>query len=348
MRANKTIGAVLASTFGFLACSSPPSGSFDASVTDAAPPDAFAPPTPPAALVRWIVGDPADRITPSRRGVLLMGGGTDVDTAFTWQRERIGGGDIVVLRTTGADGYNAYLYGDIGGADSVETMIVSSRALASDPYVVWTLDHAEAVFLAGGDQATYVAAWDDSPVADALARAFTRGAVIGGTSAGCAFLAGTVYAATSGSVLSDEALADPYDSRVTLVRDVVSLAPMTDVVTDTHFGARDRMGRLLAFAARTIVDGWTQHPIAIGVDERTALVVDEAGAGRVVGTGSVYVIAPMAAPARCTSGQTLDWQDVRLYELTAGDTISLPGGTTSVTPRTVSSVDGVMVPANPY
>ena len=35
--------------------------------------------------------------------------------AFAWQRDRINGGDVVILRTSGSDGYNAYLHDDIGG-----------------------------------------------------------------------------------------------------------------------------------------------------------------------------------------------------------------------------------------
>jgi cyanophycinase len=314
----------------------------DASTIDAAPP------APPASLTRWLTGNAADKVTTSQAGVILMGGGTDVDAAFEWQRDRIGGGDVVVLRASGADGYNDYLYSDIGGIDSVETMIVNTKALALEPYVKWQLDRAEAIFLAGGDQSIYVSAWDDTPVADALAAAFARGAVIGGTSAGCAFLAGYVYSASSGSVLSNEALANPYDTRVTLVRDVVSIAPLAHVVTDTHFAARDRMGRLLAFTARTIANGWTTAPLGLGVDERAALVIDAAGTGTVLGTGAVYALAPTQAPAQCTSGQPLAWSSVPLYVLRANDTISLPSRSTTAMMRTLSAANGTLTPSNPY
>ena len=335
----------------FAACGSP-SGDMrapDASVSiDASATIDAAPPEPPASLTRWLVGNAADKVTTSRAGLLLMGGSTDVDAAFEWQRDRIGGGDVVVLRASGADGYNDYLYSDIGGVDSVETLLVDTRALALEPYVKWTLDHAEAIFLAGGDQAVYVEAWGETPVADALTAAFARGAVVGGTSAGCAFLAGHVYSARAGSVLSSEALADPYDTRVTLDRDIVALPPLATTVTDTHFAARDRMGRLLAFTARTIADGWTTQPVGLGVDERTALVVDDLGTGTVLGTGAVYAIVPTTAPAQCTQGQPLAWSNVPLYELRAGDTIALPSGTTSVTARTLSAANGMLSPANPY
>lgn len=305
-------------------------------------------PQPPSGLTHWLVGSADDKVTTTHAGLILMGGGTDVDAAFAWQRDRIGGGDVVVLRASGADGYNDYLFTDIGGVDSVETLLVDSRALALEPYVQWQLDHAEAIFLAGGDQSVYVTAWANTPVATALEAAFARGAVVGGTSAGCAFLAGHVYTASAGSVLSSEALANPYDARVTLAREVIALPPVANIVTDTHFAARDRMGRLLAFTARVIADGWTSQPLGIGVDEQTALLVDETGAGRVVGDGSVYVVKPQQAPTQCESGQPLMWTNVPLYELRADDTITLPARTTSVIPRDLSAANGALTPADPY
>jgi cyanophycinase len=327
-----------------LGCGEPNVVPSDAAINDAD----SSPPSPPSGLTRWLTGNAADRVTTSRAGLILMGGSTDVDAAFEWQRDRIGGGDVVILRASGADGYNAYLFTDIGGVDSVETLLVDKRALATEPYVKWTLDHAEAIFLAGGDQSVYVEAWDNSPVADTLAAAWSRGAVIGGTSAGCAFVAGFVYSASVGSVLSSEALANPYDTRITLVRDVVAISPLANVVTDTHFAARDRMGRMLAFAARTIAEGWTTTPLALGVDERTALVIDETGAGTVMGTNAVYVLAPQQAPSQCTPNQPLTWANVPLYELHSGDTIALPSGATTITASTLSAANGSLTPANPY
>lgn len=310
-------------------------------------PDA-APPAPPPGLTRYLTGNAADHQATPRGGLILMGGGTDVDAAFAWQRDRIGGGDVVVLRASGADGYNDYLYADIGGIDSVETMLVTSRSLAMEPYVAWQLDHAEAIFLAGGDQSVYVGAWDDTPVATALAAAFARGAVLGGTSAGTAFLAGIVYSARNGSVISNEALADPYDTRITLDRHVVDIAVLADVITDTHFAARDRMGRMLAFAARAIADGWVALPTALGIDEETALLVDATGVGTVAGTGAVYALLPTGPPAQCAAGQPLVWTNVPLHELRAGATIDLEMRTASVVPTSLSASGGALSPTNPY
>ncbi|MBA3539584.1 MAG: hypothetical protein H0T79_08130, partial [Deltaproteobacteria bacterium] len=131
-------------------------------------------------------------------------------------------------------------------------------------------------------------------------------------------------------------------------REVLALPPLAGVITDTHFAARDRMGRLLAFTARAIADGWTARPLGLGVDEATALVIDETGLGSVLGDGRVYAIAPASAPTTCAANTPLEWTDVALHALGAGDTITLPGGAASVARRSLSATGGALVPADPY
>lgn len=164
-------------------------GGGDAAV-DATPPA-------PAGLERSLTGPDADALVmPAGPGIILMGGGSEVDDAFRWWIPRVAGGDVVILRTTGTDGYNDYLHAGIGGVDSVETLLVTTRALADDPHVAWRLAHAEAIFLAGGDQWTYLAGWRGTRVEAELRRAW----VLGGTSAGTAVLGAMIFSAEHGSV----------------------------------------------------------------------------------------------------------------------------------------------------
>jgi len=308
------------------------------------------PPKPPV-LVEYITGNAADaQVSPTGPALILMGGGTDVDEAFHWAKPKIAGGDIVVLRTSGADGYNDYLFTDIGQADSVETMLVTTKELANDPYVIWKIRHAESIFLAGGDQATYLTAWKDQGVEMALQDAWARGAVIGGTSAGCAVLGELMFAAYMDTVFSNEALADPYNMYMTMERDFLSFSPLKSTITDTHFAQRDRMGRLVAFLGRLVTDGWSDvaQVRGIGIDEQTALVVDDQGLGKVMGTGAVYVVEATTPPAVCQAGTNLDFSGLTYRKLVAGDEITLPSGNSAVPENSLSAGNGKLVPANPY
>ena len=91
----------------------------------------------------------SDVNTACTAGTVLMGGGADVDAAFTWMINKSGGGDFVVIRATGTNAYNNYIYG-LGSANSVETFLINSITLANDSAIVQTIRKAEAVFFAGG------------------------------------------------------------------------------------------------------------------------------------------------------------------------------------------------------
>jgi cyanophycinase len=303
----------------------------------------------PEGLQSFLVGSDADAdVTPLGPAWILMGGGTDVDAAFERWVPFVAGGDVVVLRTSGADGYNDYLYTDIGGVDSVETLLVTTKTFADSDYVADRLAKAEAIFMAGGDQATYVTRWKGTRVESELEAAAARGAVIGGTSAGCAVLGEFAFSAINDTVYSDEALEDPYNQYMTMEQDFLDFPLLAGVITDTHFAERDRMGRLVSFVARPIADGWASSVVGVGVDEETALFVDASGEGTVLGNGAVYVVRSNGAPASCVEGQPLVYEDLELVELRAGDVVTLPGGASDVPATTLSASGGVTIPANPY
>jgi cyanophycinase-like exopeptidase len=88
-----------------------------------------------------------------------MGGGTDVDAAFQFMCQRAGGGDFVVIRTSGTDAYNPYIQQLCPQMDSVETIIITTVTGANSAYVSSHIQNAEALWIAVGDQSTYVALW---------------------------------------------------------------------------------------------------------------------------------------------------------------------------------------------
>jgi cyanophycinase len=306
-------------------------------------------PVAPVELSHWIVGNEADAVIETASPALfLAGGGSDVDEAFVWARDHVQGGDVVILRASGSDGYNEYLLDEIGGFDSVETLLIDDRTLAEAPYVAWQIDHAELVFIAGGDQSVYLSAWSGTPVQDALRRVWDRKAVIAGTSAGAAVLGEFIFSAHMGTVYSDEVLSDPYSPYVTLDRDFLGLPVLDNILVDTHFGNRDRMGRMVGFVARVLTEDWSPSAFALGIDEATALLIEEDGSAEVVGSGKVYLLRPNSKPERCQAGETLEWADIPYARLQAGDTLSLPAALTDLHMDELSAQGGELIPDDPY
>lgn len=229
----------------------------------------------------FLTGNAANAVGVTEFGLGLMGGGTDVDALFTWMSDRAGGGDFVVIRASGADGYNQYVY-DLGNFDSVESLVLKNRAASSDPLVLQTIRNAEALFIAGGDQSNYVNNWKGTPVEDAIHELAARGVPIAGTSAGTAVLSEFIYSAQRQSVTSAEALADPFHRNITLDRDFLRLPGMDGLITDQHLIERDRLGRTLTFMARIVADGWAGESRAIAIDRETAVLVDGSGQATIV------------------------------------------------------------------
>lgn len=228
-------------------------------------------------------------------GLALVGGSTDVDEVFRWMGAKAGGGDLLVIRATGTDAYDRYIDGLVPSLDSAATLIIPDRTAANHPDVARIIRQAEAIFIAGGDQGSYVSFWNNTPVETALYDAISRNVPIGGTSAGLAVLGEVDYSALAGSITSSEALANPLDPRITGGLDTGFLSPeqiggrtilhyLDNVITDSHFMQRDRMGRLMTFMANmdahNLVAGL---PRGIAVNEQTALLVESNGMARVVG-----------------------------------------------------------------
>ena len=229
----------------------------------------------------YLTGSAADAAGATDFGLGLMGGGTDVDALFSWMSDRAGGGDFVVIRASGADGYNQYVY-DLGNFDSVETLVLKNRSASYDSFVLRTIANAEALFIAGGDQSNYVNYWKGTPVEDAIHELARRNVPIAGTSAGTAILSEFVYAAQKFSATSLDALANPFNRDITLDRDFLHLPFMAGLITDQHLIERDRMGRTLTFMARVVADGWAAESKTIAIDREAAVLVDAAGRATIV------------------------------------------------------------------
>jgi cyanophycinase-like exopeptidase len=81
-----------------------------------------------------------------------MGGSTDVDEAFKWMIQKANGRDFLVIRATGTDAYNSYIYDlakSIGKPlNSVSTIVVDDLIRAgSDSSLIDKINKAEGIFL---------------------------------------------------------------------------------------------------------------------------------------------------------------------------------------------------------
>lgn len=285
--------------------------------------------------VSYFTGDTTNVVANSSFGICLMGGATEDDRAMRWFLNRANGGDVIVLRTSGSNGYNNYLYSQLGvSVNSVETILFNNASAASDPYVKRRIYEAEAVWFAGGDQWTYVQQWRNTAV-DSLINYLVnvKKIPVGGTSAGMAILGWNYNSAQNGSVTSAQALSNPMDNLVTVEQNNFMKFPwMKHVITDTHYDNPDRRGRHIVFLSKLLQNnGDTARGIAC--DEYTAVCVDENGKAIAFGGNPQYDDNAYFVQANCSlpnlpetnaSGQPLTWdrnqQALKVYKIKADTT----------------------------
>jgi beta-aspartyl-peptidase (threonine type) len=288
----------------------------------------------------------APRPARTEEGLLLSGGGEWVPAAFRWFGGKAGHGHIVIISAYGGGEDGQQFFRTIGGVESVETLVFSDRKASFDPQVLSVLRHADGIFIAGGDQSKYVRFWKGTPVARLLDRHIRSGKPVGGTSAGLAILGFAGYGAMDGgSIDSATALHDPDGPAVTMVGDFLHMPFLEHVVTDTHFTARNRLGRLIAFVAleRTTAD---PRAVGLGVDQGSALCVDSRGVGRLftIGGGYAWLVQPESTP-RIMPGQPLEFPLVRLTGIGPASTIEFKAMRVAnpAFVRAVSVRDGALV-----
>ena len=261
----------------------------------------------------------------------LGGGGTDVDPAIQWMIDKARGCtgcsakvDVVILRSSGSDGYNAPILA-MNGVDSVDTFVITSREDTRNKTLISPIKNAEVIFFAGGDQCDYIRNFRGTSIERAVRSVYARGGAVGGTSAGLAIQGEYVYDGCTGSVTSPQALSNPYQSSISFTYDFFKWRDLEFAVTDTHFFQRDRMGRLFAFLARQLSDRQINSALGIAVSESTSVVVDTSGLATVMGNGNgqAYFVRADHPAEICSPGVPLTYSNFKIWKVSQGATFDL-------------------------
>lgn len=290
-----------------------------------------------------LVGTDVDvrRPIPALPRAVLMGGGPAVDDAFRWMIRKGGGGNFVVIRAAGTDAYNRYIYA-LGGVSSVETLVIPSRDAANDEFVARRVRNADALLIAGGDQGDYVRQWKGSLLEKEIHRLARKGVPIAGASAGLAVLGEYAFSAERGSLRSATALASPFHESITLTGDFLKLRDLGNLITDSHFDSRNRLGRLIVFMSRLMSETRKRPVRGIGVAVGTALLVEN-GWAEVSGGGAVHFLEMTEAPEVLVPDAPLTAHDIRVERLEGAGRFDIrrwTGAADSTMRYSVSVIDG--------
>ncbi|MGZ8559295.1 MAG: cyanophycinase [Chitinophagaceae bacterium] len=172
-----------------------------------------------------------------------------------------------------------------------------------------SLEKAKLIFITGGDQERFMKAVINTPVYNAIHKAYKNGATIAGTSAGAAVMSqhmitgkelkDTVYQATFGKLEDNNLEVKP------------GLGLLTSAIIDQHFIVRSRYNRLLSALAK--------YPLltCIGIDEATAIIVHR-NKVKVLGESQVIVMQ-QPTDLKITTGGLIKLKDMKFSIYTDGD-----------------------------
>jgi len=184
------------------------------------------------------------------------------------------------------------------GAESVEVLRLGA-AFGSTRLDL--LEYATGLFLAGSGP-SWLPLPEATPLSETVRRRHRAGMVVGGNGAGAAILPELCIAPAPGGRRS--------------LGLVPGLGLARGLLLDPPLRQRDRLGRLLAALAAD------PSPLAVGIDEDTAVVIDAGRRLEVLGTGAVMVVDATQA-IRPTAVDPPAMLGVRVDVLTAGCTYDL-------------------------
>ena len=297
---------------------------------------------------------PGDRRDATPAGPLvIVGGALDEENDRVWRAVldgRDGRGPLCVIPTaSGApersmESARETLDRHGGRGTAVGFMItVEEPTLASDPEVAALLLTCSGYWFTGGAQSrivdTFLPAGSPTPAFEAIWTRFQEGAVVAGSSAGAAMMSDPMIAGgSSGSALRSGLRAEE-DGEGVWIRD--GLGFFDAGVLDQHFLARGRIGRLLVTVQ--------EHPeidVGFGIDENTAMVVED-GVARVVGASGVIVVdgrrVAAEGPLRVTLAGDGDRIDLAALDMEFADRKDPFVGEESPPPRDALFEDWVFV-----
>jgi cyanophycinase len=259
---------------------------------------------------------------PRERGasgpLIIIGGHEDKEHDRTILRavaERAQGGKLIIATVAShrPEGYfESYQKGFDGlGVGELVELYLSERGETRDPEKLALFDGAAGVFFSGGDQLRISSQIGDTPIETRLRDLHRSGGVIAGTSAGAAVMSETMLVAGSS--------AESY--RIGDLHMAPGLGLIRNAVIDQHFAERGRIGRLLGAVAHN------PRMLGIGIDEDTAIVVEDERRFSVIGAGAVYVVdgdgVTQSNIAEARGACALSMHDVRLHVLASGDGFDL-------------------------
>lgn len=160
-------------------------------------------------------------------------------------------------------------------AENIKVLRAISRqeVMNADPDEL--LEGITGVFISGGDQMRLASILGGTPLAVKLMEKVRRTPIVlAGSSAGAAGM-------STSMIVRGDGVPNPHKKAISLSP---GLGVLQSIIIDQHFSERGRISRLITAVA------YNPNNLGIGIDENTAVVLDDQGILEVIGTGTVTIV----------------------------------------------------------
>ncbi len=193
------------------------------------------------------------------------------------------------------------------GATRIDILNIQKKAEANCKKNLKKLKNVDLIFFTGGDQLKLTETIEGTDLLDSIYNHFKSGVLIVGTSAG--------------AVSFSEVMICGGKSREGLFKDKVFTSIgfnfVQNIIFDTHFMARGRMGRLM----QTIIIN--SNCIGVGIGENSGIILSEDGTSEVIGTGQVILVdghdIKSSNITNIETGESISFENIRVHSMINGD-----------------------------
>lgn len=183
---------------------------------------------------------------------------------------------VTVASTIGDELWESYRYVFKNlGVKKMSHLDVVHRTESIDHKAFYTVKDAAAVFFTGGDQLKITSELGGTIVLDRILDIYKKGGILAGTSAG---------ASVMGDIMMVQGKSDASFRIGSSLKMSPGLGLASNMLIDQHFAERGRIGRLIGATAHN------PKYLGIGIDEDTAIVLEDKVGFNVMGSGAVYVL----------------------------------------------------------
>jgi len=229
----------------------------------------------------------------------LIGGGRVDFMPHSWSEDtcrwivkQAGAGRILILTTVSLNEELPRYFIQMG-ADSAALLEIPARYRADAPEVYEAIQAADGLVISDGQLWKMISTWSGTRTESAIRDHVRAGKVLAGFGTGAMLMGSIIPDRRQGTLFATEALRLSTSPMLGFTEDFLQLLP--GVMIESSFLRDGRLPPLLLEMATWQAEHLIGQLLGMGIDERTALLIDASGTATVLGEGAVSILIPNAS-----------------------------------------------------